>query len=210
MTVFFAKEDPDTAAVIEYFGRIHAQNVHWQFHSLRKEMLFRRSIGRNHAALATSADWIWFADADMCFRNGCLDSLATQAPSIDAELIFPRLIKISRDHATGDAALDRVSDSPCLLDINPMDFVDHAYRQAVGGVQIVRGDTARRLGYCRDFAIFQFPLPRIGDSRDDVAFRCSLGTEGQPINLLELYRLRHDRHGPKDEFGNIQPNRRLR
>jgi hypothetical protein len=204
MTVFYSNDDKGTMAVLDYFSPLEVTNVTWNFQRLTKQKLFRRSIGRNLAALATTADWIWFADVDMCFRKGCISRLAGLTHDADTEMVFPRWIMISRDHATGDAALDIAKASPRVLDVDPAQFVPHRYQCAIGGIQIVRGETARRLGYNRDSCRFQRPLTRWQRTFDDVVFRKSLGNAAVPVELPELYRFRHARHGRRDEFGGLQ------
>ena len=205
MTVWFCIEDHATQAVIDYFARHEVPRVTWSFRSLSKERLFRRAIGRNISALETSADWIWFADVDMCFRRNCLDALTEQASAMSADLIFPRTIQISSSHELGDRNLAKVAGHPSLTDIDPADFVPHRYNRAIGGVQIVRGDTARRTGYCRDSRRYQRPLTRWSImTNDDVAFRQSVGSKGQPIELPGVFRIRHRRYGAHDESGNLQ------
>jgi hypothetical protein len=76
MTVFHVADDEKVTPVLDYFGRMQVPGVTWNWHALPKEQLFRRSIGRNLAAKNTTADWIWFTDADILFHEGCLDTLA--------------------------------------------------------------------------------------------------------------------------------------
>jgi hypothetical protein len=201
MTVYYNEDDTDTIAVRDFFDHIEIDNVTWSWRQLPKEHLFRRSIGRNHAALETKADWIWFADADMCFRDRCLDTLASIAKETQAELLYPRFIRITQLRDVGDRLLEAVADHPRLVDLAPEEFVPLRYRRAIGGAQIVRGDTARRLGYNRDSRRCQRPRTRWDRTRDDVRFRRSLEKPGVPIELPELYRIRHGTFGRKDEFG---------
>jgi len=201
MTVFYSSEDRETVGVLDYFGRIETRNVQWSWRCLSNERLFRRSIGRNLAALETASDWIWFADADMCFRSGCIDALASTAATSASPLVYPRNIHISRSHASGDDALQAVAGRPRVQDIVPSEFEVHRYQRAIGGVQIVHGTTARQVGYNRASERFQQPITRWQRCHDDVAFRRTLGVNGQPINLPELYRIRHEHFGRRDEFG---------
>ena len=50
--------------LVDKFSSIKIPNVHWQFKSMQTTALFRRAIGRNEAALASKADWVFFADCD--------------------------------------------------------------------------------------------------------------------------------------------------
>ena len=205
MTVWFSEEDTTTQSVLDFFSTKNVPAITWSFRSLPKEQLFRRAIGRNLAALQTRADWIWFADADMCFRNQCLDVLADLSPTATADLIYPRQIQISKTHEVGDDTLCKVAGRLCIADIDPADFVTHTYNRAIGGVQILRGRVAQKIGYCDRSPRFQKPIGRWSIStRDDVAFRQSVGTSGKAIDLPELYRIRHRRFGARDEFGSLQ------
>ena len=78
MTVYFSAEDARTLELLELAAEREAPGLRWCFRELPKGQLFRRSIGRNDAALRTAADWIWFTDCDVLFGPGCLDSLGSQ------------------------------------------------------------------------------------------------------------------------------------
>jgi len=199
MTVFHATDDEPTVRVLEFFQRQQAENVVWRWWDLPRPQLLRRAIGRNQAALRTQADWVWFADADMCFGDGCLDALPsqlTELPEADAvPLVYPRTVLISRDHSAGDAHIDRARGKPRLLDIDRSRFVPKRYRRAIGGVQIVPGGILRELGYCRGQRRHLQPADRWRRCRSDVAFRRALGTRGLPVNVPHVYRLRHSRRG---------------
>ena len=60
----------------------------WQ--QLTPPQLFRRSIGRNQAALNSSADWVWFTDCDLYFGAGALDSLGHVLQGCNQPLVYPR------------------------------------------------------------------------------------------------------------------------
>jgi hypothetical protein len=62
MTVFYSEEDTATVRLLETFASKEIPGVTWNWCALPKEQLFRRSIGRNQAALRTDADWVWFTD----------------------------------------------------------------------------------------------------------------------------------------------------
>ena len=68
MTVFYAREDERTQAMLEYFGDISAPGVTWNWQALPPPELFRRSIGRNHVARPAAAHWVWFSDCDIVFH----------------------------------------------------------------------------------------------------------------------------------------------
>ena len=88
MTVFYAEEDEAVKAVLDYFGAMQLEGITWNWQPLPKEKLFRRSIGRNIAAKATKADWIWFTDCDILFHERCLDTLADELQGRDDSLVY--------------------------------------------------------------------------------------------------------------------------
>ena len=158
--------------------------------------LGRRSIGRNAAALNTAADLVWFCDVDHVFGPGCLASLWEQWRAMDPKpaMVWPHHIKIHRDHATGDAATARAA-GEMLARIDPAEFVDKSYNRAIGGIQIVAGDFARKWGY---LPTGPYQEPRrddrpFGDFRDDIAYRnfVKLHGEVRRIELPNLFRIRH-------------------
>jgi len=193
------ENDPETWATLDYFLSLTApENVAIRPWMLPPERLFRRAIGRNLAAGATEADWVWFADCEMTFGEGALDKLAEQVRGRSEPLFYPCEIGIHRTHALGDAAIRHADDAAGLLDIAPEDFVPHRYHRAIGGVQIVSGHVARDVGYCRNTR-WQRPAERWQGAREDVSFRKSLGTPGVGIRVPNVFRLRHSvcgRHHP--------------
>jgi len=153
----------------------------------------RRCIGRNRAAMSTEADIVWFADVDQVFRDDIFDRLAEMEWPAGASMIYPRVVKIHKDHATGDELLREMKE-PKLMDIDPEDFVDKKYRKAIGGVQIVQGDFAREHGYLHGDEKWQRPTNKpFGDFRDDVAYRrfCLRYGPIVGVDLPGMFRLRH-------------------
>lgn len=155
--------------------------------------VFQRPVIRNERALNTKADYVWFADADYLFGDGCLDALV-QITGRLGNLFFPRTTMISRDHATGD----RYIAAPTPLPIDPADFVPKVEKRAIGGIQIVPGVIARTYGYLPNTK-WQTPAPEgtntIIGFRADARYRQALGNRGKPIDLPNLFRLRHSRDG---------------
>lgn len=156
---------------------------------MTKERLFQRAIGRNERALATKADVWWAIDTDYLPLAGCLDALEQLVD--DKPLYFPRRTWICKDHATGDKYVNAI---PLLRHIDPADFIPKTEHKSIGGLQIVPGDVAREHGYCPN-SKWQRPAPPGTDTiigfQADRAYRASLGTSGTPIDLPNLYRLRH-------------------
>jgi len=180
-----------------------------QSHIFTRERLGRRAIGRNVVAKSSNADYLWFADADYVFRDGCLDSVVKQFDAMpnDVVCVYPKTVMISRDHATGDrtlammTALSRKGKAP-LLDIDPSEFVENKHRFAIGGMFIVRGDFARKYGYLDDNKKFQTPSPTMfPDTRCDIAYRKFCQQHGRivGIDLPEVYRLRHSVSSYRDK-----------
>lgn len=196
-------EDRATLNVLEWFQR-HTP-LRTKVILLPRDQLGRRCIGRNIAALGSKADIIWFADVDQVYGDGVLDRLATlpwPSESIPgqefglASMVFPRDIKIHRDHATGDKVA--VTVGPGLVDVDPAEFIDHHYHRAIGGVQIVRGDFARQHGYLNGVKKWQKSVQQgrlFGDFNDDIAYRkqCLVHGPIMPIDLPGVYRIRHSR-----------------
>ncbi len=195
MTVFFCPEDGRTSRVLDYFGTQRVSGVQWQWWPLERSQLLNRAIGRNLAALQSIADWIWFADADMCFRQDCLGQLAIAVAGTDVPLIYPRTVQINRTHALGDSHIEAASGNPRILDVQPDQFVATHYSRAIGGVQICRGEVMRSVGYCNDRPNCQQPRTVWRRCVEDVAFRRSLRTSGLPVDVSGVYRIRHSRQG---------------
>ena len=164
--------------------------------SISKEDLGRRCIGRNIVAKQTKADVVWFTDVDHVFGDGCLETLAWMEWPAGASMVFPSQLRIHKDHETGDVALRSALDDPRVIDIKVEDFIPKTYNRAIGGVQIVQGDFARKHGYLHGDPKWQRPRTDgkpFGDFRDDIAYRgyCKRFGEIKAIDLPNLYRLRH-------------------
>lgn len=195
-TVCHCRSDPATRRVLDYFAE-HLPSLSGV--ELSPPELGRRSIGRNLAALRTTADVVWFADVDQVYRDGCLNRLAGLEWPEGALMIHPKRIMIHKDHETGGAALKRVDpNDPGLIDVDPIEFVPKRYNRAIGGVQIVKGDFARMYGYLSGDLKWQQPRRDgrpFADFRDDVAYRkfCSDHGDVVGVDLSGMYRLRHTR-----------------
>lgn len=192
MSLVYWKRDEAVARVASEFGWFTdiGSNDSADFLELTmpRRRVLNRAIGRNLRAKETEADWVFFVDCDECFGPGCLDSLAAIKP--EHPLYFAQTVNISRDHATGD----RYIKAPELMPIDPADFVSKRERKAIGGNQLVPGDVARQHGYCPQ-PRYQRPAPAdcstvIGFGAD-AAFRRQLGTPGTPVDVPNLFRLRH-------------------
>ena len=197
MTVYFSREDEGTVRLLDACAERVAPNVTWSFRAVAKERLFRRAIGRNHAALVTTADWIWFTDCDVLFGAGCLDGLAAALAGRTDVLVFPSVEMLTellpdeelsggRGRGSGSALADPTADH---------EFVPVPVTKAKGPLQITHGDVARTVGYCRDLAAYQRPEPSFAKCHEDTAFRWLLGTPGTPVDVPGVSRIRHRSKG---------------
>lgn len=164
-----------------------------------KSELFNRAIGRNIAARESTADWVWFADADYFFGPDALRVLAETDPG-DGKLFFPRMVLTHHTHAMGDKYLE----SGWGL-FNSEHFFPRTMHKAIGGIQIVPGHVAREHGYC-DWPKMQRPVEGdlMADTRSDRAFRASLGTYGTPLDLPGVFRIRHSTSGLNRGKGGVE------
>jgi hypothetical protein len=195
MTVFCSDEDPQTLEVVDFFQRIEVPALRIRLWKLPTARLFVRGIGRNLAALATDADWIWFTDCDYCFRGGTIDWLAHASIPDNKSLIFPRRLFQSRSHTDGDRAIEEASGEPRIVNIRESDFIAVRLSRAIGGVQICRGDVARDRGYVRGAKFHHRKAARWQRAREDVAFRRDLRTRGMPVEMPNVFRIRHSQCG---------------
>jgi len=195
MTVFHAAEDAETGALLADFGARRVPNVTWNWRVLDRARLFRRGIGRNLAARATACDWIWFTDCDLLFRAGCLDALALALQGRRDALVYPREEAVSGLLEAGDPVLERGRTGPMPVDIDTTRFVREARDRATGPLQIAHGDVARACGYCEQLRVYQKPSPVWTKCTEDRAFRWLLGTQGVPVEVPGVYRIRHASKG---------------
>ena len=196
MTVFYTKEDEPTAAALSGFVEQCVSGVCWKWWPLPVLELCRRSIGRNLAALATEADWVWFCDADYWFGAECWDAL-TGVGDLEAALIYPREVLTHRTHELGDACIQQSLSTQGLLQADRSEFEPRRMRRAIGGIQLARGEVCRSLGYLTDSRRAQSPalLPEFTRCKEDVWFRRSLNAKGVALDIPGVYRIRHSKAG---------------
>ena len=202
ITIYMNEDDANTVRVINHFSKLQHDGLSICALSLPIGQLGRRCIGRNHAALHTSADYVWFTDVDHCFYDGILDRLAQiQWPShgvefpLAASMIFPNEIMISKNWDLGDEATAGLAEQPKMKSLHKENFKPKSYNRAIGGVQIVRGDFARREGYLNNQDEWQTPIEKpFGSFKDDIAYRGICKEQGPilKVNLSGCYRLRHN------------------
>jgi hypothetical protein len=191
MTVYYGEEDRKTVELLEFFGKLQIPGVIWNWQPLPRQALFRRAIGRNQAAKHTRADWIWFTDCDVLFREDCLDSLALALQGRKEALVYP-----AAEHCTGllppDAAMLQPTMDPLqVLDVDADLFSVFPRDRATGPLQITHGDVARAVGYCDSVRYYQQPSNTWCKAYEDRAFRWLLRTQGTPLDVPGVYRIRH-------------------
>ena len=197
MTVLYTEDDKPTKAVLDWFGKQSVPGVTWQWIAQPVLELCHRSIGRNLAALRTTADWVWFCDADYWFDQQCWQSLGTQGLPADKKLVFPFPILMHRNHAMGDRCIEKARQVEGLVTADKADFAPCKIGRAIGGMQIARGDVCRELGYLRHSRRAQSPQvqPRFFKTVEDKWFRHKLGTSGTRVRIPGIYRIRHSQAG---------------
>lgn len=196
-TVFHTPSDEATCAVLEWFLGQNVPGVCWNWQSLPVPELCRRSIGRNQAALATQADWVWFTDADYWFTTACWSALSRLGIQ-EGPLLYPRRVMTHIEHVLGDRAiLQARQQSGGLLSTEESEYAARRMKRAIGGIQIVRGAVCREKGYLPDHSRAQAPAREAAFERcrEDVWFRKSLGTSGRSVDLPGVYRIRHSQNG---------------
>ena len=189
LTVYYSREDTRTHSLLELASRTSVPNVSWNWRAVPKEHLFRRSVGRNHAALNTEADWIWFTDCDLMWGERCLDTLATNLQDCGSVLVYPRQENLTTLLSEDELAQ---SQTPALrVPSGALEFTTTAVTKAKGPLQIMHGDAARAIGYCRDVAACQRAEPVFQKCVEDTVFRWLLGTHGTPVTVPNVSRIRH-------------------
>lgn len=189
-TAFLCRDDDLTLDVLWKMKRPNLE-----VHTMSLPELLRRSIGRNIAALGSAADVLWFADCDYIFLNGCLATAHAACLESDQPMVHPDYVNINKTHDLGDKLIESLdlSDSlnNCSELLNPDDFYLRKEKKAIGGIQIVKGDWCREHGYLNDTKWMEPADPTKGWSfADDIAFRKAVGGS-KPVDILNLYRIRH-------------------
>jgi len=195
MTVCYCPEDKGTVDLLEFFAGKTVPNVAWNWQSMPPAELMRRAIGRHRAATTSTADWVWFTDCDLLFHAGCLDGLAPALVGRTEALVFPQEERCTSMLAADDAMLTAATARPKLVEIDPQRFEIQRPKKATGPLQIVRGDLARKFGYCGAIRCYQTPTDVWRKTYEDRAFRWLLGTHGTPIDVPGVYRIKHIEKG---------------
>lgn len=194
-TVCYSVKDYRTLSVLNYY--LENTTLPLRMIPLTPGRLGRRAIGRDVAARHTHSDVIWFSDVDQVYPVTTLQQLADLKWDPEVLMVYPKEIRICRDHSTGDRILEQGRNMPPPpIDCNL--FVPKRYGRAIGGVQIVRGDTARACGYLGHDP--RWMQPTKGDfvsCKCDLAYRSQIRSLGkiQGIDLPGVLRLRHSEKG---------------
>lgn len=191
MTVYYCEEDTRTRALLDFFGAIEVPGVTWSWRALARPSLFRRAIGRNQAALQTPADWIWFTDCDLMFREGCIDGLEQVLQGRTDTLVYPEVERCTSLLADEDPMLKVDLQHLQVVDVDTHQFEEFRRTRATGPLQITHGDVARACGYCDSLPYYQQPSETWCKAYEDRAFRWLLRTQGTPLPIPGVYRIRH-------------------
>ena len=208
VTVCHASDDPLTCAVLEFFaGKFNSEHGgRLRTICLPHGQLFRRAIGRNMAALATTADLVWFADVDYFWKPGAFEFLQTLPHDVWSDMMMPLHVWRQLTWEHGDVLVRELRKGGVgLVQVPPdAEFATHRERIPIGGMQIVSGDYCREHGYLNGTKWIK-PLSPAPDSftsfRDDIAFRKSVharrdGTRHEiRIAIPSVYRVRHSENG---------------
>lgn len=194
-TLYYALEDSDTQSLVRHFDQLDVPNVEWDWQPLPREKLLRRAIGRNIAARASTADWVWFTDCDTLFLDGCIDSLDELTRGQQELLLYPDNEKITPLLEHRHDILQTLRNEPRVVSVEQGQFTHNAIHKAKGAFQIVHGDACRALGYCNGIRLYQTPTTHWRKTFEDTVFRKLLRTEGAPIPLRGLHRIRHVEKG---------------
>jgi hypothetical protein len=190
MTVYYCEEDERTKALLAFFENQSIANVTWNWQAQPRAALFRRAIGRNEAALNTKADWIWFTDCDLMFRERCLDSLVEQLQGRTDALVFPRIERCTSLLSSENPMLTVDLNNMQLVDVDTGQFDEFVRKKATGPLQIAHGDIARACGYCQSIAFYQRPSEVWCKTYEDRAFRWLLRSQGVSLDVVGVYRIR--------------------
>lgn len=201
MTVFYSREDTATTALLDFIGTHRPAHLTWNWQALDKERLFRRSIGRNLAAKASSADWVWFTDCDLTFQPDCLDSLNRALQDRRDALVHPRIEGRTNAYSETNTPLPNALETPALLRVDNAEFHPNVVTRATGPLQITHGDVARAVGYCEAVPYYQTPQSTWQKAEEDRMFRWLLGTPGTPIDVEGVCRVQHVHKGRYGDAG---------
>lgn len=201
--VYTSPDDRDTTAICDLLGDKMPKTVRICKHFLQRDELFRRAIGRDMSATACGTDVIWFTDADYLFGEGCLASVFEQIVPTDG-LRWPKYVETHHDsingkhHEMGDKILkDHVAN---VLPVPVASYFAPARkRKAIGGIQIIGGALARKIGYLRNTDWVKPIDPSNGflSCKCDRIWRTRNAEVLNPkaLNIPNVLRMRHSKDG---------------
>ena len=205
-TLFYCpEEDENTKKRVELIQSWDwPDNITFAPVSMDKNSLCRRVIGRNVAAVTTEADLVWFIDCDMTMEQGAIDMLSDRVWSCPNKILFyPRRVRVPTQQA-GDKIIFKATEVVKPIALDHSGFNRHTYHRAIGGVQIVRGDVCRAVGYL-PFPKWQRVLPDAEWRRtfEDRAYRGWLDKiynsgKGHALKVDGICRIRHTQRGRFD------------
>lgn len=194
LSVFCCAEDHAVHQLMLEFMVAPDQEFTVECNVMPESMLFRRAIARHEASQQDVAAVLYYADADYCFGPGCLDAMAALGPQ--APLCIPEIVLRSRSREAGAMQMEIGKDERWPA-IDPRLYSPWRERRAIGGLQLIGADAAKRIGYLAGTVWHQPVDPALGftDFKDDSAWRrsCGLGP-GQKVPIPNLYRIRHSPH----------------
>lgn len=190
--IYNSSDKTTNRAVKELSPYLRCARIHLKHYDVSEGELFRRAIGRNKAALNSRADVVWFTDCDYLFGRYCLQAV-TEDVENDNVLYYPYCHHITTDHKSGDKAL--LTKANDVIVENPLEQMPWSLEQfprAIGGVQIVTGNTARKYGYLNGTKWLRPVEPEGGflNTKEDVVYRKTFD-RSEKINVPNLYRIRH-------------------
>ena len=196
-TVAYCPEDDQTVRVLSFFDRyVRPPGIVFDFVPFARPRLMRRAIARNLAALTTSADWVIFTDVDYIYPGHVLDEMSKALLGARNALLFTPCIEQSTTHSHGELELARIS-CPGLYDLTPELYSPIPLTRPIGGSQIVRGETARRLGYVPAMSKYHRSSDRWRRTFEDTAFRRACLADGLEIIALPTLGIRRIRHAQR-------------
>lgn len=204
LTLFCDPKDEVLGKFLDFFCKHYLFGVDLNVIHKDVSKLGRRAIGRNEASKSTNADIVWYTDPDYVFEQGCLDALSNTTWPDNAVLLFPHSVFEQYPKRIDVPELRDLVERPRLARLAPhekcISFYSHAFFRAMGSIQIVQGDFARKYGYCPHHDKFQSPTDSPFDgysSQSDLSFR--LGCKRiarnadfqQPVDIPNIYRMSH-------------------
>jgi len=189
-TIFYSPADTHTIKTINYFRpllKLYKLNTI----PLPNNQLFNRAIGRHIVAKGTTADWVWFTDTDVLFRNNCLDILAQKLRNTKYDLVYPQTVLVS-SREDGDRMIQSII-SPRVIDIDETRFGESKINRAQGPYQIARSTILHETGYINN----KYTQPEAKHwerTYSDVQFRELIPNTG-PIKLPGSYLITHTNKG---------------